>query len=74
MQTNITYWLDESAKKFPDKIAFADENKEMSFGELQRKTRAVASQIISKKLFKKPIAIYLEKSADVVVSFLGGGV
>lgn len=49
MKANVTYWLDETAKRLPDKTAFADEKKEISFKELQRQAKAVASQIIAKK-------------------------
>ncbi len=71
MKANVTYWLDETAKRLPDKTAFADEKKEISFKELQRQAKAVASRIIAKSLFKKPVVIYLEKGVDVLVSFMG---
>lgn len=71
MKANVTYWLDESARKLPDKKAFADEKKEVSFKELQRQAKAIASQIIERGLFKKPVVVYLEKGVDVLISFMG---
>ena len=35
MKANVTYWLDESAKRFPDKAAYVDEKKEITFGMLR---------------------------------------
>lgn len=71
MKANVTYWLDESVERWPDKTAFADEKKEVTFRELQRQAKAIASQIIAKGLFKKPVVVYLEKGVDVLVSFMG---
>ena len=71
MKANVTYWLDESAEREPDKTAFADEKKEVTFKELQRQAKAIASQIIERGLFKKPVVVYLEKGVDVLVSFMG---
>lgn len=69
--TNITYWLDQTADLLPDKIAFVDEEKSITFGEMQSQAKAIASEIIGKALFKKPIVIYMEKGVDVLTSFMG---
>lgn len=71
MKANVTYWLDESAARLPDKTAFADEHKEITFGQLKTQAMALATQMLEKKLFKKPVVIYLEKGVDVLVSFMG---
>lgn len=71
MQVNVTYWLDISADKFPDKIAFADERKEITFAKLRIRARAIASRLIKEGLFKKPVAIYMEKNIDMLAAFMG---
>lgn len=71
MKANVTYWLDKTARRLPDKIAFADEKKEITFRELSTQAKALATQMIERKLFKKPVVIYLEKGVDVLVSFMG---
>ena len=71
MKANVTYWLDQTADKLPDKIAFADEKKEITFRELRTQAMALATQMLEKMLFKKPVVIYLEKGVDVLVSFMG---
>ncbi len=71
MKANVTYWLDETAARFPDKTAYADENKEITFSELRAQARAIASELTQRGLFKKPVAIFLEKGVDVLVSFMG---
>lgn len=71
MKANVTYWLDKSADKFPDKPAFVDEHKTVTFSELRQRAMALATQMIRKGLFKRPVVVYLEKGVDVLVSFMG---
>ncbi|MBD5484758.1 MAG: amino acid adenylation domain-containing protein [Lachnospiraceae bacterium] len=71
MKANVTYWLDETAGRLPDKTAFADDHKEITFGQLRKQAMALATHMIGKNLFKKPVVIYLEKGVDVLVSFMG---
>lgn len=71
MKANVTYWLDETAKRFPDKTAYADAKKEITFGELRRQARIIACELTEKGLFKKPVAVFLEKGVDVLTSFMG---
>lgn len=71
MKANVTYWLDKSAQKFPDKTAFADEKKEITFRQMREQARALATRMLAEGLFKKPVVIYLEKGVDVLVSFMG---
>lgn len=71
MKANVTYWLDETAERFPDKTAYADEKKEITFGELRERARDIACELAQRGLFKKPVAVFLEKGVDVLVSFMG---
>lgn len=71
MKTNVTYWLDETAARFPGKTAYADEKKEITFGELRMQARRIGGELALRGLFKKPVAIFLEKGVDVLVSFMG---
>ena len=43
MKANVTYWLDETAARFPDKTAYADEKKEITFAQLRVQARAIAT-------------------------------
>lgn len=71
MKANVTYWLDETAKRFPDKTAYADEKKKITFAQLRTQARAIACDLTERGLFKKPVAVFLEKGVDVLVSFMG---
>ena len=71
MQINISQWLDKTAEKFPNKVAFCDENKEVTFEEFRKSALKIATVLVSKKMYKQPIAIYMEKSVDEIEAFLG---
>lgn len=71
MKANVTYWLDETARRFPDKTAYADEKKEVTFAQLRARARAIACELTERGLFKKPVAVFLEKGVDVLISFMG---
>lgn len=71
MKANVTYWLDETAARFPDKTAYADEKKEITFGRLRAQARQIGGELALRGLFKRPVAIFLEKGVDVLTSFMG---
>ncbi len=71
MKANVTYWLDETADRLPEKTAFVDEHKKITFRELRMQAMALAARMIEKGLFRKPVVVYLEKGVDVLVSFMG---
>lgn len=71
MKANVTYWLDETAANFPDKTAYADEKKEITFQTLRAQARRIGGELALSGLFKKPVAIFLEKGVDVLTSFMG---
>ena len=71
MIKSVTEYLDASAKKYPDKIAFANKRSTMTFSRLRNESRKIASYIIKYNAFRRPIAIYLEKSPECVAAFLG---
>lgn len=71
MKRLVTDYLDESAEKFPEKIAFTDEKREITFKELKNEATSIATFLANKQIFKNPIVIYLDKSVEVIASFLG---
>ncbi len=67
----VTDYLDNSAKNFPDKTAFADEKREITFSELYAESRKIAQTLIDRSIFKAPVVVYLEKSVEVISCFMG---
>ena len=69
--TSITDYLNRTAEKFPEKIAFVDEKRAISFSDLRMEARKVASVLIRMGVRRQPIAVFLDKSASCVAAFLG---
>lgn len=71
MQTNVTYWLDQTANGYPDKIGFVDETKSMTFNTMRILAIKIATVLVKEELFKQPVGIYMEKSVDELAAFMG---
>lgn len=71
MANLVIDYLEDTAKKYPNKIAFADRKDEITFDELRRGALNIATFLIDKGLFKKPILIFLEKNVSCIVAFMG---
>lgn len=73
MKNSVLHWLDSTAKKMPDKLALKDASGQITYQEYRNKSLAIARRILesNKGDVKKPVVIYLEKSKEVLVSFMG---
>ncbi|MDO5338345.1 MAG: amino acid adenylation domain-containing protein [Eubacteriales bacterium] len=67
----VTDYLDASAQKFPDKTAFADENREISFKETKEEAQRIATVLIKRGFFKKPVAVFMDKRVECIPVFMG---
>lgn len=67
----VTDYLDNTVMQYPNKVAFIDENRSMTFGELQNEAHHVASELIKHGFFKQPILVYLDKCVECVAAFEG---
>ena len=67
----VTDYIDETVLKYPNKVAFVDENKSITFLQLQRSAKKIATTIIELGLWKEPICIFLDKSVEVICAFEG---
>ena len=71
MLTNVTQYLQYAAARCPDKIAFRDAARQVSFSQLARQSRALASAIAAFLGGQKcrPVAVYLPKGVDCIIAF-----
>ena len=68
---NILELLEQSARKHPDKSAFIDENVIMSYEMLLRTSMSIGTSLLNLGVRNRPIAVYLEKSVDLVSAMMG---
>ncbi len=72
MKKNVLMYLEKTLLEFSNKIAIRSHKKELTFGELDRYARELG-QIIHKRYteIKRPIAVYLPKSEESLIAFIG---
>ena len=68
---NVLEWLETAAQACPDKLAVADESSRLTFAELEAKARAIGSALSGRVHAGEAVALYAEKSADVLAAMLG---
>ncbi len=71
--TSSVWLLERAAEKFGEDIAFKDAYGQISFKELQKLSKSVASELIKNTEAGRlrPIMVYLPKSIKSIVSFMG---
>lgn len=67
----ITDYIEQTVCNYPDKTAFVDARKSVTYRELRNASLRIANSIIKTGLFKQPVGIFLEKGVECVASFLG---
>lgn len=73
---SILGWLDETARKMPHKTAIIDEQGSIDYAEYRRRSLSIAAKILEIRGMhgscpKQPVVVYLEKSKEILVSFMG---
>jgi len=66
---NVLEYLENSARRFPDKTAFADEGEQITYLELLHKSRAAASGIARLVPPRTPIAVLGQRSVKTATIF-----
>lgn len=68
---NILTYLEKSAAQYPDKIAFADKDKSITYEELVKRSKGIGSQLAKQFSPRTPIPVFMEKSVDTISLFFG---
>jgi len=72
MKNSVLLYLENTVKKFPDKVAFIDKDTAITFKELKQMALIVADDILKKNIGRNnPILVYLPKSTMSIVAFMG---
>ncbi|NQU85274.1 MAG: amino acid adenylation domain-containing protein, partial [Mariniphaga sp.] len=72
MEINVLEYLEKTAVSFPDKIVFAEENKELTFHELLNNSKKIGSKLIEKyQQRKKPVVVFVDRNIESLVMFMG---
>ncbi|MBR2353273.1 MAG: amino acid adenylation domain-containing protein [Clostridia bacterium] len=71
MRKNILTYLEATAPKVPDKIAFSTGKESMTFREVQKGAAAIGSFLAQKGFYGEPVVIFMDKHPRTVTSFFG---
>ena len=70
---NILEFIENSALKYPDKLAVADEEGGLTYGQMERLSRQIGAWIYEKTdgVRNKPVAVLLDKKPGSVAAYMG---
>ena len=72
MKINLIELFEESVKKYPQKVAVIDKDREITFSDLRLKAMMLAQKLTeSSACQNRPVAVFLDKSIESVYSDLG---
>ena len=68
---NVAEWLDDSAKKYPAKIAFSNIEISFTYDELRKNALRIGSELLRRGHFKKPVFVHFNKDPRAIACFMG---
>lgn len=68
---NVLEYLEQSAQKYPDKIAVKDTTCAYTYEQLQKKARYIGNRLAKHTTPKQPVCVFADKSADTLAVFFG---
>lgn len=71
MDKSVLTWLDNTAKKHPDRIAFCDANRSLTFGEFDTITKSIGTFLAEKVPFGSPVVVLSGRHVITPAVFLG---
>lgn len=72
MQKNVLEYLEDSVKKYPNKVAFTDSNNQYTYTEFWLAARKIATQICCEtNKINRPIAILVDRQVESLIGFMG---
>lgn len=73
MITNILSYLENSAIRWADKVAIADDKNSLTFAQWNQYSRNIGTVInnISGKVYRKPVLVFVDRRIEGLVGFMG---
>ena len=71
MIKNILEYLEASAGRYPDKTAFADQERSCTFEELLKRAHRIGSGLAGRIPPRRPVPVLMEKGVDTIAVFMG---
>lgn len=69
--TNVLEYLENTVERVPDKVAYANENMEMTFKDVFHDSRAIGSYLTNSKFYSEPVVVFMKKHPHAIAAFYG---
>ena len=69
--TNVLEYLENTVERVPDKVAYANENMEMTFKDVFHDSRAIGSYLTNNKFYSEPVVVFMKKHPHAIAAFYG---
>lgn len=71
MQRNVLEYLEATAPRLPDKIAFHNGTEGLTFGQVSRAAQGIGTFLAQRGLKREPVVVFMEKHPKSVAAFFG---
>ncbi len=71
MLHTVSEYLHNAARKYPEHAALVDSKSKLIYADFEIEAGSIALNLIKRNLFKKPIAVFMDKSVQTIVTFFG---
>ncbi len=71
MQTNILEYLEATAPRLPNKVAYSDGTQDMTFSELWRISKGIGTYLLQNGYRREAVAVLMEKHPAQIATFYG---
>ncbi len=71
MQTNILQYLEATVTRCPDKVAFANEDTQLTFSQVHDQAQRVGSFLHGQGFYKQPVVVFMRKHPTTLAAFFG---
>lgn len=71
MICNVLEYLEQGKEAFPEKYAFADIHKKISYEEAEEKAKRIGSGILNRNIVKGPIVVLCDRNIESLLAFFG---
>lgn len=68
---SVLEYLETSAIKYPNKIAFSDTSQSITYEELVKESKRLGTQLAKQFSPRTPVPVFMEKSVDTICMFFG---
>lgn len=71
MQNNVLEYLEQTVKRLPNKVAYANDKMGITFQEVYEQGRAIGTFLNKQGIYKQPVVVFMNKHPKAIAAFFG---